>query len=59
MELDTSLKILLNKQINLACLTKKETANTRYRVKTSFNHLKMEIISNNGEIKLRIKQVRM
>ena len=31
----------------------------RDRVKASFNHSKMESISNNGEIKLKIKQVRM
>ena len=28
-------------------------------VKASFNHSKMESISNNGEVKLKIKEVRM
>ena len=38
---------------------KKKPANIRDRVKISFNHSKMESISNNGEVKLKIKQVRM
>ena len=40
-------------------LDEKRTANMRDRVKTSFNHSKIENISNNGEVKLKIKQVRM
>ena len=37
----------------------KKTANMIVRVKSSFNHSKMESISNNGEVKLKIKEVRM
>ena len=59
MVLDTSLKILLNKHINLVCLMKKITTNIRDRVEASFNHSKMESISNNGEVKLKMIQVRM
>ena len=40
-------------------LDEKRTADTRGRVKASFNHSKMESISNNGEVKLKIIQVRM
>ena len=40
-------------------LDEKRTANMRDRVKTLLNHSKMESISNNGEVKLKIIQVRM
>ena len=40
-------------------LDEKRTAYTRGRVKASFNHSKMENISNNGDFKLKIKQVKM
>ena len=40
-------------------LDEKRIANMRDRVKASFNHSKMESISNNGEVKLKIIQVRM
>ena len=38
---------------------KKRTANTRDGTKASFSHSKNESISNNGEVKLKIEQVRM
>ena len=40
-------------------LDEKRIANMRDRVKASFNHSKIESISNNGEVKLKIIQVRM
>ena len=40
-------------------LDEKRTTNMRHRVKASFNHSKMESFSNNGEVKVKIKQVRM
>ena len=38
-------------------IDEKRTANMRDRVKASFNHSKIESISNNGEVKLKIIQV--
>ena len=40
-------------------LDEKRTANMRDRTKASFSHSKNETISNNGEVKLKIEQVRM
>ena len=40
-------------------LDEKRTANMRDRTKASFNHSKNESISNNGEVKLKIEQVRI
>ena len=40
-------------------LDEKRTANMRDRTKASFSHSKNESISNNGEVKLKIEQVRM
>ena len=40
-------------------LDEKLTANTRDRTIASFSHSKNESISNNGEVKLKIEQVRM
>ena len=40
-------------------LDEKRTASMRDRTKTSFSHSKNETISNNGEVKLKIEQVRM
>ena len=38
-------------------IDERRTANMRDRVKTSITHSKMEIISLNGEVKSKIKQV--
>ena len=40
-------------------LDEERTANTRDRTKVSFSHSKNENISNIGEVKLKIEQVRM
>ena len=40
-------------------LDEKRKANMRDRIKPSFNHSKNGSISNNGEVKLKIEQVRM
>ena len=40
-------------------LDERRKVNTRDRTKTSFYHFKNESISNNGEIELKIEQVRM
>ena len=40
-------------------LDEKRTGNMRDRTKASFNHSKNENISNNGEVKLKIEQVRI
>ena len=40
-------------------LDERRKVNTRDRTKTSFYHFKNESISNNGEIELKIGQVRM
>ena len=40
-------------------LDEKRTANMSDRVKKSFNHSKIGEKSDNGEVKLKIKQVRM
>ena len=40
-------------------LDEKRTANMRDRTKASFSSSKNETISNNGEVKLKIEQVRM
>ena len=37
----------------------KKTANMIDRVKSSFNHSKVESISNDGEVELKIIQVKM
>ena len=39
-------------------IDEKRIANMRYREKAAHNHLKNESISNNGEVKLKIEQVR-
>ena len=40
-------------------IDEKRTANIRDREKAAHNHSKNESISNNGEVKLKTKQVRM
>ena len=40
-------------------LDEKRTANMRDRVKASFNHSKIESVSNNSEVKLKVIQVRI
>ena len=40
-------------------LDEKRTANMRDRTNVSFSHSKKETISNNGEVKFKIDQVRM
>ena len=57
--IDCFIEDFIEQEHQFGMLDEKRTANMRDRTKASFNNSKNESISNNGEGKLKIEQVRM